>query len=380
MTDTQVLAPRAEHHQQALGIGIRTPRLSWQMRTTVREWRQQAYEIEALSPDGTRLWGTGRVESADSVLVAWPGPALVSRERVRARIRVWGRDDADPTDWSSATVIEAALLDEGDWTANFVGGPADRTAPVQLRRTFTVRDNLVRARAYATACGVYELQLNDHRIGDEVLAPGWTSYHHRLTYQTYDVTDQLQAGQNTVGAWLADGWWRGSYGWNRVGERYGDRTALLVQLELSYADGSVEVVGTDDSWTWSTGEILRSGIYDGEHHDARLRERTWRPVERLEPPVGPLVAASGPPVHRIEELAPLDITRVDPDTHLLDFGQNLAGRLRITVSGPPRRGSRERPAVPAAPAHRRGTRLLRAGRNRRRDMGTTVHLPRLPVR
>jgi alpha-L-rhamnosidase len=328
---TTVSAPAIEHHTRALGIGTRTPRLSWQVRTDHPGWRQRAYEIALGS------WTSGRVESADSVLVPWPGPALASRDRLEVRVRVWSADDPEPTGWSPPTTVEAGLLEPEDWQAVFVSSTDDTIGdrrPVLLRRDFDVRDGLLHARIYATACGVYELDVNGTRAGDDVLAPGWTSYHHRLHYQTYDVTDLLKAGPNTISGWLADGWWRGQYGWNRVGERYGDGTALLAQLELHYADGSTDRVVTDGTWTWAHGAILRASIYDGEHHDARLAASGWTPVRETKPLIGDLIAPAGPPVRRQETLRPRTVERVDAGTHLLDFGQNLAGRLRITVTGP----------------------------------------------
>ncbi|WP_051800188.1 glycoside hydrolase family 78 protein [Catenuloplanes japonicus] len=325
-------APRVEHHTTALGIGEPAPRLSWRNRTDRPGWRQHAYQIEAAGH-----WRSGVIESPDSVLVPWPGPALTSRERVDVRVRVWGDGDGEPGPWSPATPVEAGLLDAGDWQAAFIGSgdltDGDRR-PILLRRDVAVRDDLVWARAYATGCGVYELTVNGAPAGDDVLAPGWTSYHHRLRYQTYDITALLRPGANTIGAWLADGWWRGRYGWNRVGERYGPRTALLARIELGYADGSTDHLVTDGTWAWAHGPILRSSIYDGEHHDARVEPAGWQPAEVIQPRTGELVAPTGPPVRRIEQLPPRNVTRVDAHTHLLDFGQNIAGRLRITVTGP----------------------------------------------
>ncbi|MFV2114260.1 glycoside hydrolase family 78 protein [Micromonospora sp. LOL_025] len=314
-----------------MGIDERTPRLTWRVETDRPGWRQQAYEIQINGH------GSGRIDSADSVLVPWPGAALTSRQQAEVRVRVWAVDETEPTAWSDATTVEAGLLESADWQATFVGSTdtteGDRR-PVLLRRDFTVRPGLRKARVYATACGLYEIELNGTRVGDDVLAPGWTSYHHRLAYQTYDVTAQLRSGANTIVAWLADGWWRGEYGWNRVGEHYGADTALLSQLELHYVDGTVEHVVTDGTWTWANGPILRAGIYDGEHHDARIEPAGWRRVQEKTVRVGALTAPAGPPVRRMQTLPPSSIARLDDGTHLIDFGQNLAGRLRITVTGP----------------------------------------------
>ncbi len=244
--------------------------------------------------------------------------------------------------------MEAGLLSADDWSAVPIGAdreldPADDHPPVQLRREFEVGAGLVAARLYVTACGLYEAEINGRRVGDDVLTPGWTSYHHRLQYQTYDVTDHLTDGANVIGAFLADGWYRGSYAWNREPNRYGEQTALLAQLELTYRDGRRDTVVTDPSWTWSTGPITASHLYDGEHHDARLAEdgwsrpgggRGWVAARIVSAKFGDLVAPLGPPVRRTEQVAPVSVAAVEPGVHLLDFGQNLVGRLRLTVTGP----------------------------------------------
>src|SRR5262249_22304017 len=156
--------------------------------------------------------------------------------------------------WSGLCPIEAGLLQPSDWAARFVT-PAweeDTSRPQPsplLRREFDVRPGVAFARLYVTALGVYEAQLNGRVAGDHVLAPGWTSYAHRLRYQTFDVTDLLHEGRNAIGALLGDGWFRGRFGFDG-GRRniYGDRLALLAQLEITYADGMTEHFVTDETW------------------------------------------------------------------------------------------------------------------------------------
>jgi alpha-L-rhamnosidase len=140
-----------------------------------------------------------------------------------------------------------------------------------LRREFDVHADLSSARLYVTALGVYEAEINGHVVGDQILAPGWTSYPSRLLYQTFDVTSLLQRGRNALGAILRDGWYRGRLGFGG-GRRntYGDRLALLAQLEINYADGQTERIVTDHTWRAATGPILDSDLYDGETYDARL--------------------------------------------------------------------------------------------------------------
>ena len=243
---------RVEHLRDAFGIGTDRPRLSWIVETDTQGWHQAGYEIDVYDSDGNLRGQTGRVESDQSVLVDWPFEPLSSRERVTVRVRVWGMD-GEVSAWSEPAPIEAGLLHPEDWTARFVGPSWDedlsqpQPAPL-LRREFEVRPGVRMARLYMTALGVYEAQLNGKVIGDHVMAPGWTSYHHRLRYQTFDVTDLLHEGRNALGAMLGDGWFRGRLSFGG-GHRniYGDRLALLAQLEITYNDGTVERIVTDDA-------------------------------------------------------------------------------------------------------------------------------------
>jgi alpha-L-rhamnosidase len=346
--ETTVEAVRFEHHREAFGIGEARPRLSWTVSTTAGGWRQGAYEAEAYGADGQLRGSTGRVESGESVLAPWPFEPLSSRERVAVRVRVWDADGR-PSGWSDPYPVEAGLLDEGDWSARFVTPDRDEdTSQPQpcpmLRREFDVRAGVASARLYVTALGVYEAGLNGEVVGDHVLPPGWTSYHNRLRYQTFDVTGLLREGRNAVGVVLGDGWYRGRLGFNG-GRRniYGDRLALLAQLEVHYEDGTTERIATDESWCAVTGPILSSDIYDGETYDARLErpgwsapdhdDGDWYGVRLLERDLATLFAPTGPPVRRTQLVEPVAITKSPSGRTIVDFGQNLVGRIRLTVSG-----------------------------------------------
>jgi alpha-L-rhamnosidase len=345
---TAIASLHFEHRRDALGIGTAQPRLSWIVRTSVAGWSQAGYEIEAYGPEGELRGQSSRVDSDQSVLVPWPFAPLQSREWLNVRIRVWGAD-GEASAWSAPYPLEVGLLYPDDWTARFVtpdwheDTSSSQPAPL-LRRGFDVRRGVKQARLYVTALGVYEAEINGVTVGDQVLAPGWTSYDHRLRYQTFDVTAMLREGRNAVGAVLGDGWYRGRIGFGG-GRRniYGDRLALLAQLEISYDDGTTDRLVTDETWRATSGPIRASDIYDGETYDAREErsgwstaeyvDRDWSGVQTIERDLDTLVAPSGPPVRRIEEVAPVAITTSRAGRTIVDFGQNLVGWLRISVRG-----------------------------------------------
>lgn len=337
-----------EHLTEGLGIGVPAPRLSWTLPPGAAA--QTGYEIEITREDAIER--TGRVDSPLQIFVPWPGRPLESRERAVVRVRVWTGDEPDLSPWSEPASVEAGLLHPSDWLAEPVGAgrpedPDSDRRPARVRRDFTLDRPVVRARLYVTAHGLYEAEINGGRVGEDVLAPGWTVYGKRLRYHTYDVTDRLTEGANTIGAWLADGWYRGRIGFDG-GHRnlFGADQSLLAQLDITYDDGTIHTVGTDASWQAAPSPILFSGLYEGEHFDARLADPAWstpgRPAEDAEwTPVAvhrrdprTLIAPNGPAVRCTETVAPVTVTATGDGRHLLDFGQNLVGRLRITVDAP----------------------------------------------
>jgi alpha-L-rhamnosidase len=343
---SRISTVRIEHGAPTLGVGVAQPRLSWTVDTDQPGWRQSAFELERRA--GSAASRTGRVASGDSSLVRWPFEPLASRERATIRVRAWSTEGVS-TGWSEPFDVETGLLDAADWQARFVDPSWDedlgspQPCPF-LRHEFDLSGPVRTARLYVTALGVYELHLNGEAVGDHVLAPGWTSYHHRLRYQTFDVGQHLRPGRNAIGAILGDGWFRGRLG-PHGGRRniYGDRLALLAQLEVEYEDGTAEIVVTDGSWRAATGPLLGSDLYDGETYDARLErdgwaepgfdDADWTPVRILDRDLSTLVAPSGPPVRRTQVVRPVAVTLSPSGKPIVDFGQNLVGRLRIRVSG-----------------------------------------------
>ncbi|MDR1387332.1 MAG: glycoside hydrolase family 78 protein [Propionibacteriaceae bacterium] len=218
--------------------------------------------------------------------------------------------------------------------------------PAYRARTEFVWSGAGPARLYLTGHGIVEAELNGRAVSDELLAPGWTSYRHRVVYRVLDVGELLRPGPNAVGVTVADGWYRGKLGFNGGARRatYGRDLAFLLQLEASGPQGPQALIGPRADWRVAPSAVVSAGLYEGEVVEASLIEpgwsqvgfddRAWRTAEAV--PLGDLpgqpVAATLPPIRVTDALAPVS-RRLMPDGRLrLDFGQNLAGRLRATVS------------------------------------------------
>ncbi|ABS04008.1 alpha-L-rhamnosidase [Kineococcus radiotolerans] len=231
------------------------------------------------------------------------------------------------------------------WTAHFISTatPAAAEDPaLYFRRDFTVAPGLRRAVLHVSALGVIEPYLNGRRVGDDVLAPGWTSYRHRLNVSRHDVTAEVREGPNTVGAVVGQGWAVGRLGFEHQCHHYSDRPALFAQLELEYATHS-EVIGSDATFRVGTGGVRANSIYDGETYDAGLEpegwcapgfdDSTWQAPTHLDWPSHTLQVAITPPIRRVEELAALTVLSTPSGRTVVDFGQVLTGWVRLQVQG-----------------------------------------------
>lgn len=329
---------RVEHLENPLGTSLTRPRLSWWLPTGSAT--QSAYQVRAGD------WDSGKIDSDQHVLVRYPGPLPGSGQRVTWQVKVW--TDLGESAWSEPAFWETGL-DAADWTASWIESseqdlPEPGSRPVHLfRRDFTVSQP-VSARLYATAHGIYEAFLNGERVGDLELTPGFTAYRDVLHVQTYDVTDLLRAGENTVGAVVSDGWFRGRTGAMRIANSFGDRTAFLCQLHIRHEDGSTTVLGTDATWTttpaWFTADLM-----DGQTADLRqvmpgwsapgYADAAWSKAVTgtggLYDGFARLTASPAPPVRRIDELTPVSIAHLTSGRQVVDLGQNINGWLRVRV-------------------------------------------------
>ncbi|MGI2294903.1 family 78 glycoside hydrolase catalytic domain [Paenibacillus sp. GXUN7292] len=345
----EVVDLRCEYKVNPIGIDVRRPRISWKLKTDERAVLQTAYEIEvAADAEFSRIiWSSGKVESDQSTHVEIVDVQIASSTRYYYRVKSWS-NKGDSSDWSAAAFWETGLLHTSDWSAHWIGAPAeviaeDAEQSPLLRKSFELKADIRQARIYTTALGLYELELNGARVGDSYFTPGWTSYNHRLQVQTYDVTSMLQEGENAIGAMLGKGWYSGNLGWQDQKDIYGSQIALLLQMHIWYEDGSVETIATDEQWLASASPVLMSEIYHGETYDARLEQpgwseagfhdSAWQQAVRVERGLSQLVAQENEPVRKTGEIKPIALIQTPKGETVIDFGQNMVGWVRFRVRG-----------------------------------------------
>lgn len=389
--DLAVSRLRCEGLPEPLGIDSMPPRLNWIVESTARGQKQTAYRVlvasskAALEKDHGDLWDSGQVKSDQTAHVRYAGKALGSRQECWWKVKAWDGEGKECA-WSAPARFSIGLMKDADWTAQWIS--AKDAAPLhkdreqlflpparQYRKDFAATQPVKRATAYVSALGICDLYLNGKRVSDEYFAPGWADYLLRAYYRTYDVTAQVQPGNNAVGAVLADGWYSGyvgygllvGYGPNRVGRYfYGKTPALLMQVEIEYADGSRQSVNTDATWKVSdAGPWREVDMIMGESFDARLDKPEWctpsfkadawanairaednggtravftdqmgdREVELgFQKPLD-MQAYSAPPIRATHELKPIEVKQIKPGVFIYNLGQNFAGNVRLKVKG-----------------------------------------------
>jgi alpha-L-rhamnosidase len=331
----QAINLKTEYLIDPTGIDILQPRLFWNVEgaPSAGANKQMAYCITAQS-DGREIWQSGKTLTS-RMHADYGGPALHSRQRVDWFLTLW--DENDEQSPKANAFFEMGLLSPSDWSAKWITADLriykKRRYPVDcFKKTFQASQPVKCARLYITACGLYDASLNAKKIGDGELTPGYTDYRKRVQYQTFDVTNLVNVGENDLEISLADGWYRGCIGALSYRNVFGTRTRLLCQLELEYMDGTKETIGSDESFAWSNDGLVRyADLKNGEVVDANCLP-SYAGKARLDRyPVVP-TASNNVLIKQKERFTPNRI--VSPSgAQILDFGQNIAGFIAFRVRG-----------------------------------------------
>jgi len=346
-----VVGLKTEYKINPIGIDAAAPRLSWKLSSTARNVMQSSYEVRVAKDSGALLngtdlvWNSGVKKGEDAVFVPYGGATLESSTRYYWQVKVKD-NQGNESPWSTVNFWQTGLMKSSNWQAQWITTYKSDTAvgpSPMFRKVFSTTRAVKSATLYVTSHGLYEAMLNGKRVGKDYMAPGWTSYHKHLLYQSYDVTNLLKPGQNVIGFTLGDGWYRGYLAFDGKRNYYGNQVSGLVQLQLTYTDGTKENVNSDGSWKYSKGAIRFSDLYNGEVYDAREEKigwstvaysaKDWKAVEVIAPGTESIVSSISPLARKQEQFKVVKVIKTPKGETVLDFGQNLVGWVQFSLSG-----------------------------------------------
>lgn len=360
----RVTGLRVEHMTNPSTVDVTQPRFSWTnevANTRVRGKRQTAYRIgvasslqKALKGDFD-VWDSHQQESEASVLVPYEGTPLRSGADYYWRVRTWD-EKGEASAWSQVGHWGMGLIHPSDWKGSWIA-PLHTTdnAPI-LRKGFRTAEGkkIQRAKVFVCGLGYFQLYCNGQRVGNDELVPGFTNFSHRpqlpqqgialednfsgyrVLYLSYDVTKLMQRGGNAIAALLGNGWARPS----KPMAAYFCDPCLKCQIEITYTDGTVQTVATDETWRTHPSPIHENSIYHGELYDARSEvpgwasattdDTAWAHAVQVQGPSGELTAMTAPTDKIVETLKPKSLTRLDDGRWEVDFGTEIAGWIRFS--------------------------------------------------
>lgn len=312
---------RIEYRENPIGIDVKKPRFSWILESDGQNVCQERCRI--IVKDGeTEVWDSQDMLTGQSVLVEYGGEELKPVTEYTVLVSV--SDDKGEAA-SCKGSFETGLLSienyHGEWITH---APTQKDVPAVFFKNFKLKEKVKKARIYASALGIYELSLNGEKVGNQFFAPGWTSYHHRIQYQAYDITSYLK-NENRLEITVANGWYKGILGFITGVNHYGDTAAAIAYIRITYDNGVTEIIGTDGSWKCTTGQTRFAEFYMGEIIDRTIGKQPEEEVRLYDYPKSVLTAQESEAVTVTERLQPVKTIITPKGETVLDFGQNMAG-------------------------------------------------------
>lgn len=368
----QVVETCCEHKHNPLGVQTMTPVFSWKMQSAEKGISQTAYQIlvadniSDLQKNKGNMWNSGIMQTDESIGVKYQGKRLLSACNYYWKVRVWD-NKKKVSKWSSINNFRMGLLRQEDWNpAKWIAlekvDKADEVYPgyqlagntvkylekepvmPQFRKSFSVTKKIVSATAFISGLGHFELSINGAKIGDHFLDPGWSNYDKSSMYLTFDVTDNLQRGENVIGVHLGNGFLhipRDSTRYRKLITTF-SFPKMICKVRIVYADGTSEDINSNNQWKVSPSPVTFSSIYGGEDYDATKEKKGWNtpgyndsewstPLEL--PFIGKLTSQTISPLKVMKTLKPVQIYEPKPGIYIYDFGQNASGIVSIKVKG-----------------------------------------------
>jgi alpha-L-rhamnosidase len=353
-----------ENKINPLGINAINPLLSWNLTSQQRNQIQTAYEIviddnlSDINQHSGKVWSTGKIMSSQSINLPYTGKPLNSFTRYYWTVRVYDGED-HVSNWSPVAWFETAMLKDTEWKATWISDGSQSPAkdedaynddPMPLfRKEFKASKKIEAARLFISGLGYYEAYLNGKKVSDNMLDPGWTTYKQQVFYVVHDITAHVQQGINVAGVMLGNGWWNPLpfklFGrWDIRDYQQTGRPCLKAEIHVRYADGSSDIISTDDTWLTTSGPILRNNVYLGEYYDARREIKNWnkqgeqnagwKNATKVSGPEGRMMVQMQAPVRMTRVVKPIAIREQEKGVYIVDMGQNFAGVVRIKVKGP----------------------------------------------
>ncbi len=359
---------RCQMQTNPLGIDVQQPALSWELQSTQKNILQTAYRI-MVSADSMSLvnnknifWDSKKINSSASIQVSYNGPALQSATRYYWKVITWD-NKGQQSIWSNISHWQMGLLTKQDWKnaqwiTNTILPDTQKIIPAAhgngdkawgkrrnvlplLRKQFTVNKPVKQATVYISGLGQFEMSLNGQKLGDHFLDPGWTKYDKHALYVTFDITQQLQQGNNVIGVMLGNGFYY------IPGERYRKMTGaydypkMISRVVVEYTDGTTQDIVSDKSWKTADSPIIFSSIYGGEDYDANLEQINWNKPgfddakwqQALVTTGHTLQSQVSTPVKIMQSFNPVKQTKITDTLWVYDMGQNMSGIPSITIKG-----------------------------------------------
>lgn len=342
----KIVKMRTNHVEECVGYQLNTVRLSWKVVESAGSKTTFAQVRVSKDESMTQLIYDSGKRSDINPLAFLVDMELEECTRYYWNVSVW--DDAESSATSDITYFETAieLLD-----ATVIRAPFEEHA--LFVRNINIDQAIKSARLYISGLGVYEVEMNGEKVGDEYLTPYFNDYNLWIQYQTYDVANYLQEGDNTIGVSLGNGWYKGRFGFvDKMDCLYGDSLMFLCELVIELEDGTTYLVKSDDQWKCMKSPVVNSSMYDGEIYDSRLEVEQWSEVKggeavsevavpaiavdkEIEEQIkGKLTSRMSPPLKKQEVINPIEIIRTPAGETVLDFGQNMSGWVEFICEEP----------------------------------------------
>ena len=354
-------------HFEIKTLDTNEPRFSWNYESDAQNVKQTSYRIVAASTfDNAQkgigdLWNSGEVFSDRMLYIPYEGKPLQSRDKVFWKVFATLSYDKNKSVSVESDIknFEISLLESSDWQAKWIGHEFDdnvlvgktRLAARYLRKEFHLDENIAEARLYVSGLGQYSAYINGVEVAaDELLKPALSDYRKRVYFNTFDVTEMLKNGENAIGIILAGGRFTAMrYNAKNPDYDFTDNVLhfgtprMILQLEITYNDGSKSLIVSDESWKITNqGPIRTSNEYDGETYDENYElgdwtlpnydDKSWLNAELVEAPKGGLKPQLNPNIKIQDSLTPVAVFKKN-DKWILDMGQNMVGVLEMNVSG-----------------------------------------------